>query len=1091
MSRQIVLPPSTGLRPDGLYPGGWWHDANDAEGRIVCDLCPRECHLKAGDRGFCFVRQNVDGEMMLTTYGRSTGFCIDPIEKKPLNHFLPGTSVLSFGTAGCNLGCKFCQNWDISKSREVERLSELAGPEAIAEAASHFDCRSVAYTYNDPVVWAEYAIDTAKACRAAGIKNVAVTAAYISPQARAPFYEYMDAANVDLKAFTEDFYHKITYSHLQPVLETIEWLKKETDVWFELTNLVIPDANDSMDEIREMSDWILQHVGDEVPVHFTAFHPDFRMKDRGNTPPETLIAAREVALQQGLRFVYVGNVNDVAHQSTYCPSCKGLLIQRNWYELGQYSLKKDACGHCGARIAGVFEAAPGNWGRRRQPVQMSQFAKPLPIIQPEAVVPLNANTPPLQSANALPRQSHSEEEPKTMTTQTPTDGKAARIDAQRPKLTDEQKSLIHHAACEIMAASIIKRPGRVEDPTLAGAAEKTVMGAFVTLKRQGRLRACCGALGKPMPLGNALTQSAIRTATEDARLPTISRTELPHLDVDVSLLYGFQPIKEKGEDRIAAVEPGRHGLQINMGNAGGLLLPSVAIEQGYEAEEFLRQVCRKAGLPDTAWKDDAAVIQTFESCSISGKFDASTLSDVVIVRPLLTTQELQTLAAHCGRNIVALAQGATPSYYLNGVSEGTVNGIALTIKPENSPNGINFFRMAMRPGMPLQSSCMNLCEAAANALKSGQVRLSSPNVSIAISVLHDPAMHGTIAHPDIRGIDPKTRGLMILEGNKSAWVFDPSMSVDELFAEATKQVNVFNPEAANIFSFIVESTEPKISISNAPQAATGGETRPAAVAGKFYPSDPDELSKLIDDCLGEIKGRKRKASAIMVPHAGLIYSGKTAGDVFSKIKIPSTVIIVGPKHTRAGVEWAVAPHETWSIPGAELKSDRELAQKLCDAIPGLQMDAAAHQGEHGIEVELPFIAKLNPDAKVVGIAIGGGTMERCREFASGLVKVLEGMDEMPLLIISSDMNHYAAEEENRRKDELAMEALEARDAEKLLQTCVDNQISMCGVLPAVMIMEALKEMDSLNKATRLGYTTSAETSGDTSRVVGYCGMLFS
>ncbi|HRX83102.1 MAG TPA: AmmeMemoRadiSam system protein B, partial [Pirellulaceae bacterium] len=323
------------------------------------------------------------------------------------------------------------------------------------------------------------------------------------------------------------------------------------------------------------------------------------------------------------------------------------------------------------------------------------------------------------------------------------------------------------------------------------------------------------------------------------------------------------------------------------------------------------------------------------------------------------------------------------------------------------------------------------------------------------------------------------------------WVFDPSMSVDELFAEATKQVNVFNPEAANLFSFIVESTEPKISISNAPQAATGGETRPAAVAGKFYPSDPDELSKLIDDCLGEIKGRKRKASAIMVPHAGLIYSGKTAGDVFSKIKIPSTVIIVGPKHTRAGVEWAVAPHETWSIPGAELKSDRELAQKLCDAIPGLQMDAAAHQGEHGIEVELPFIAKLNPDAKVVGIAIGGGTMERCREFASGLVKVLEGMDEMPLLIISSDMNHYAAEEENRRKDELAMEALEARDAEKLLQTCVDNQISMCGVLPAVMIMEALKEMDSLNKATRLGYTTSAETSGDTSRVVGYCGMIFS
>ncbi len=1026
--------------------------------------------------------------MMLTTYGRSTGFCIDPIEKKPLNHFLPGTSVLSFGTAGCNLGCKFCQNWDISKSREVERLSELADPESIAEAAAHFDCRSVAYTYNDPVVWAEYAIDTAKACRAVGIKNVAVTAAYISPQARAPFYEYMDAANVDLKAFTEEFYHKITYSHLQPVLETIEWLKKETDVWFELTNLVIPDANDSLDEIREMSDWILQHVGDEVPVHFTAFHPDFRMRDCGNTPPETLIAAREVALQQGLRYVYVGNVNDVAHQSTYCPTCQGLLIQRNWYELGAYHLKQNTCGHCGAGIAGVFEEAPGNWGRRRQPVQMSQFARPLPIIQPNMVVPKVALP---QEADTPPAQSAREEEPTIMTTKTPTDGKAARIDAQRPKLTDEQKALVHHAACEIMAAAIMKRPGRVEDPTLAGAAEKTVMGAFVTLKRQGRLRACCGALGKPMPLGSALSQSAIRTATEDARLPTISRTELPHLDVDVSLLYGFQPIEAKGADRVQAVEPGRHGLQINMGNAGGLLLPSVAIEQGYEAEEFLRQLCRKAGLPDTAWKDDAAVIQTFESCSIPGKFDTSTLTDVVIVRPLLTAPERQELAAHCGRNIVALAQGATPSYYVNGVSEGTVNGIALTIKPENSPNGINFFRMAMRPGMPLQSTCMSLCEAAANALKSGQVRLASPNVTIAISVLYDPAMHGSVAQPDIRGIDPKSRGIMIIEGNKSAWVFDPSMSADQLLAEAKKQVNVFHPEAANIFSFIVESTDPKVSFSNAPQAMTGSGSRPAAVAGRFYPADADELSRMVDDYLGEAKGRKTKVSAIMVPHAGLIYSGKIAGEVFSKINIPNTVIIVGPKHTRAGVEWAVAPNETWSIPGAELKSDRELAQKLCDAIPGLQMDAAAHQGEHGIEVELPFIAKLNPEAKVVGIAIGGGDLDRCREFARGLVQVLDSLEEMPLLIISSDMNHYAAEEENRRKDEIAMKALESLDAEDLLKACTDHQISMCGVLPAVMIMEAIKQMGKLKKATRVGYTTSAETSGDASRVVGYCGMLFS
>ena len=310
----------------------------DAE-RIVCDLCPRACSLKAGDRGFCFVRENRDGEMVLTTYGRSTGFCIDPIEKKPLNHFLPGTSVLSFGTAGCNLGCKFCQNWDISKSREIERLSDAATPEMIAEAARKFGCRSVAFTYNDPVIWAEYAIDVAKACRAVGVKTVAVTAGYITPQARGPFYEFMDAANVDLKGFTEEFYQHYTLSHLQPVLDTLVWLKRESDVWFEITNLIIPQANDSMDEIRQMCDWILEHVGDQVPVHFTAFHPDYRLRDRPRTPPETLVAAHEIARRQGIKYAYTGNVDDVKHQSTYCPGCGNVVIERNWYELGVYDLE--------------------------------------------------------------------------------------------------------------------------------------------------------------------------------------------------------------------------------------------------------------------------------------------------------------------------------------------------------------------------------------------------------------------------------------------------------------------------------------------------------------------------------------------------------------------------------------------------------------------------------------------------------------------------------------------------------------------------------------------------------------------------------
>jgi AmmeMemoRadiSam system radical SAM enzyme len=360
--------------PDGSMPGAWWEPTPSGE-RIDCLLCPRHCSLKPGDRGFCFVRENRDGEMVLSTYGKSTGFCIDPIEKKPLNHFFPGTAVLSFGTAGCNLGCKFCQNWDISKSREVERLSARAEPGTIARAARQTGCTSVAFTYNDPVIWAEYAIDTAQACHAEGIKTVAVTAGYICAEARREFFADMDAANVDLKAFTEEFYQKITYSHLQPVLETIEYLKRETNVWFELTNLVIPDANDSPGEIRKMCGWILDAVGDEVPIHFTAFHPDFRMMDRDGTDEKTLHMAYEIAKSEGLKYPYVGNVHDDTRQSTYCHHCGALLIERNWYQLGTYALDDaGCCQQCKTRIPGRFGQSCGDWGPRRQPIRIEQYA---------------------------------------------------------------------------------------------------------------------------------------------------------------------------------------------------------------------------------------------------------------------------------------------------------------------------------------------------------------------------------------------------------------------------------------------------------------------------------------------------------------------------------------------------------------------------------------------------------------------------------------------------------------------------------------------------------------------------------------------
>jgi pyruvate formate lyase activating enzyme len=313
--------------------------------------------------------------VVLTTYGRSSGFCVDPIEKKPLNHFLPGTAVLSFGTAGCNLACRFCQNWDISKSREIDTLSDAAAPEAIARAALDLGCRSVAFTYNDPVIFMEYAIDIARACREVGIKAVAVTAGYMCAEPRAEFYAHMDAANVDLKGFTDDFYHRVCAGHLEPVLETLEYLAHETSVWFEITNLLIPGANDSDREIGALSRWVVERLGPDVPLHFTAFHPDWKMTDRPPTPAATLTRARRIAIDNGLRYAYTGNVHDTRGGTTYCYGCAAPLVERDWFELQSWGLDGDGrCRRCGARCPGVFEETPGTWGARRLPVRLGQAA---------------------------------------------------------------------------------------------------------------------------------------------------------------------------------------------------------------------------------------------------------------------------------------------------------------------------------------------------------------------------------------------------------------------------------------------------------------------------------------------------------------------------------------------------------------------------------------------------------------------------------------------------------------------------------------------------------------------------------------------
>src|SRR5579859_3130823 len=342
--------------PANLHEAQWWEP--EANGKVHCYLCPRHCHIGRGQSGFCYIRTNQEGKLYSLGYGAPAALQVDPIEKKPLNHFLPGSRVFSMGTAGCNMGCFFCQNWDISKSRQDQVNARDVPPEEVPQLALRYGCDSIAFTYNEPTIWGEYIIDICRAAKSSGLKTVMVTNGYITREAFHDIYDHIDAANVDLKAFTENFYGKITLTYMQPVLDTLLLLKNETNVWFEITNLMIPTLNDDPEETRKLSEWILTHLGPDVPLHFTAFHPDFKLQDKPRTPAETLHRARQIAREAGLHYVYEGNIySDGAHTS--CPKCGTLLIKRSWHAVTENHLRQGKCPQCGLRIPGVWEKTEG------------------------------------------------------------------------------------------------------------------------------------------------------------------------------------------------------------------------------------------------------------------------------------------------------------------------------------------------------------------------------------------------------------------------------------------------------------------------------------------------------------------------------------------------------------------------------------------------------------------------------------------------------------------------------------------------------------------------------------------------------------
>lgn len=1092
------------------YPGRWWHidphTLNDPEPRIVCDLCPRECRLKEQDRGFCFVRKIEQGQMVLDTYGKSTGFCIDPIEKKPLNHFYPGTSVLSFGTAGCNLGCQFCQNWDISKSKEVAKLSSHATPESIALAAKTYQCRSVAFTYNDPVVWAEYAMDTAKACRELGIATVAVTAGYMSSQPRQEFYRWMDAANVDLKAFSEDFYRKITYSHLEPVLDTLRYLKHETDVWFEITNLVIPDANDSADELHRMCEWIAKHLGFDVPIHFSAFHPDFRMTDRPNTPVSKLLEAYAIAKSHGLEHVYVGNVHDPEHASTYCSNCGKLLIERDWYELHRVNLQDGACKFCSTKLVGRFEQSVGTWGRKRLPIDMREFqARPV-------VIPLESlGHAPRMPAEPLPRPARMEA--KSMSD--PNIRKLNLLDLS--SINEETRETIQRLAARIVAAKVLKeRLGREIFEPLGELADHYVYGCFTTLKRGKTLRGCCGFLGRPTRLADAIAESAQRTAKEDPRMPAISSVELPYLSCHVTLLADPYAIDADAQHRSEHIHIGKHGLRITTsltspyGQRAGLLLPSVPVEQGWDVQAYLEGVCRKAGLPSDAWQDRSVMLETFEGLEIVGHVNAIELPEPMPIEgPPGDLDSLQKLKAATVQNMINLSHGATPNYYVLDAMDGTVHTIVLSAVDVDSKVPLaHWIQTSFRPGVPLQSSIFELSRAAEQTLRRTRFD-KAVDIDLAISALYDPAHHGTI-HPqdwesgklkevlhdcDLAGAHANQRAVVALCGQRVAVAFDSSKTSHELLEAAASMIRLRN-EPITVMTLGCISTASSLLASNTPGIDASDRPRGAALAGNFYPAQTQQLAQMLKDFDQKSSVvASEHVPAIMTPHAGLRYSGQIATDAWKSCKIPETVIIIGPKHTRLGADWAVSCSSSWQVPSshgqesATFEIDSELSKQIAQSVQGMELDAAAHFREHGAEIQLPILDWLTGNSptrpKLVCIAMGHASWEEIQLAAKQLADVIRPQASKVLFVISSDMNHFADDQENRRRDRLALDALCTGDPQRLLDVCKSNSISMCGVLPAALVMQTLKELGIQTKIEELSYDTSARITGDATRVVGY------
>ncbi len=670
-----------------------------------------------------------------------------------------------------------------------------------------------------------------------------------------------------------------------------------------------------------------------------------------------------------------------------------------------------------------------------------------------------------------------------------------RVVPNPPQLSPSQREAVLRAAARWVAEFVTGQAG-TEAATLPDEiASLPVWGIFVSLKRQGKLRACCGRLGEGIRLASALRSAAELSAKHDLRFPPIRPAELCDLTIEVWLLWGLETIREKGEDRVQAVEIGRHGLMISRGRSSGLLLPGVATEHHVDARTFLEQVCVKAGLPRNAWIDDDVDLKRFEGYSLTSHLGDFLEPDCgkaeTPAQPEPGRADLDRLAALARNNLAAAAFGAVPTWYAPNLYDGQVQGVVLTIKTvEQGERVLEAGRVLPAAEIPLQATLADLVQSALSGLQSvRQDPQSLAALRVGLTILRHPRLLGTGPACELTALDPPRHALCAVWEDRWALVYDPRAGRDEVLRRALARLRCAAVEEAEIWRLDCLSTEPSVEMGNARLPLAGASVRRPAVAGRFYPADLDQMNEMLDSMVPRERGNETWAGAL-VPHAGWMYSGRLAAQVFARIKIPAKVLIFGPKHVPHGSDWAVAPHRTWALPGLSLHSDPDLARRIADCVPPFEADAVAHAAEHCIEVQLPILARLAPAVQVLGLVIREGDYNMLCRAADALAKLLESLPEPPLLVVSTDMHHYSDDATTRRLDAEALEALRRPDSRLLWETVRRRGIKMCGYRPAVLVMETLRRLGKLNHCEQVGYATSADASGDTREVVGYAGLLW-